>query len=61
MSAPQALALLVLIAGSCAIATVARRRRVAAPILLVLAGLAASYLPGVPEFRLNPSSLARAC
>jgi NhaP-type Na+/H+ or K+/H+ antiporter len=26
----------------------------AAPILLVLAGLAASYLPGVPEFRLNP-------
>jgi CPA1 family monovalent cation:H+ antiporter len=27
---------------------------VAAPILLVLTGLAASYIPGVPEFRLNP-------
>jgi hypothetical protein len=40
--------------GSCAIAAVARRRGVAAPILLVLTGLAASYIPGVPEFRLNP-------
>jgi Na+/H+ antiporter len=52
MTATQALALLLLIVGSCAIA--ARRRGVAAPILLVLTGLAASYIPGVPEFRLNP-------
>ncbi len=54
MTATQALALLLLILGSCAIAGLARRRGVAAPILLVLAGLAASYLPGVPVFRLQP-------
>jgi CPA1 family monovalent cation:H+ antiporter len=54
MTATQALALLLLIVGSCAIGAVARRRGVAAPILLVLAGLAASYIPGVPEFRLSP-------
>ena len=55
MTATQALALLLLIVGSCAIAALARRRGVAAPILLVLTGLAASYLPGVPEFRLSPN------
>jgi CPA1 family monovalent cation:H+ antiporter len=55
MTATQALALLLLIVGSCAIAALARRRGVAAPILLVLTGLAASYIPGVPEFRLSPS------
>jgi CPA1 family monovalent cation:H+ antiporter len=55
MTATQALALLLLIVGSCAIAALARRRGVAAPILLVLVGLAASYIPGVPEFRLNPN------
>jgi Na+/H+ antiporter len=54
MTATQALALLLLIVGSCAIAALARRHGVAAPILLVLTGLAASYIPGVPEFRLNP-------
>ncbi len=55
MTATQALALLLLIVGSCAIAALARRRGVAAPILLVLTGLAASYIPGVPEFRLDPN------
>jgi len=55
MSATQALALLLLIVGSCAIAALARRRGVAAPILLVATGLAASYIPGVPEFRLSPN------
>jgi len=55
MTATQALALLLLIVGSCAIAAVARRRGVAAPILLVVTGLAASYIPGVPEFRLSPN------
>jgi CPA1 family monovalent cation:H+ antiporter len=54
MTATQALALLLLIVGSCAIAALARRRGVAAPILLVLTALAASYIPGVPEFRLSP-------
>ncbi|MDX6338168.1 MAG: monovalent cation/hydrogen antiporter [Streptosporangiaceae bacterium] len=55
MTATQALALLLLIVGSCAIAALARRRGVAAPILLVLTGLGASYIPGVPEFRLSPN------
>jgi CPA1 family monovalent cation:H+ antiporter len=55
MTATQALALLLLIVGSCAIAALARRRGVAAPILLVITGLAASYIPGVPEFRLSPN------
>jgi Na+/H+ antiporter len=55
MTAIQALALLLLIVGSCAVAALARRRGVAAPILLVVAGLAASYIPGVPAFRLNPT------
>src|SRR5450631_939369 len=55
MTATQALALLLLIVGSCAIAALARRRGVAAPILLVATGLAASYIPGVPEFRLSPN------
>src|SRR5216683_3062806 len=54
MTATQALELLFLIAGSCGIATLARRLDFAAPILLVVAGLAASYIPGVPEFRLSP-------
>jgi monovalent cation/hydrogen antiporter len=55
MTATRALALLLLIVGSCAIAALARRRGVAAPILLVATGLAASYVPGVPEFRLSPN------
>jgi monovalent cation/hydrogen antiporter len=55
MTAIQALGLLFLIAGSCGIATLARRLGFAAPILLVVAGLAASYLPGMPEFRLSPN------
>jgi monovalent cation/hydrogen antiporter len=54
MNATHALGLLFLIAGSCAIATLARRLGFAAPILLVVAGIAASYIPGLPEFRLSP-------
>jgi len=55
MNATQALGLLFLIAGSCGIAALARRLNFAAPILLVVAGLAASYIPGMPEFRLSPT------
>jgi NhaP-type Na+/H+ or K+/H+ antiporter len=54
MTATHALVLVALIAASCAIAAVARRHGRSAPILLVLAGLAASYVPGMPEFALNP-------
>ena len=37
-----------------AVASIAPRLGVAAPILLVLLGIAASYVPGVPTFELDP-------
>jgi Na+/H+ antiporter len=46
--------LLLLVAGSAAVAGAARRTPVPAPLLLVAAGLAVSYLPGVPEYTLDP-------
>ncbi|MEG3631033.1 Na+/H+ antiporter [Streptomyces poriticola] len=46
--------LLLLVAGSAAIAAAGRRTPVPAPLLLVAAGLAVSYIPGVPEYRLDP-------
>ncbi|MFF9393152.1 Na+/H+ antiporter [Streptomyces griseoluteus] len=46
--------LLLLIAGSAAVAGIARRGPVPAPLLLVTVGLVASYLPGVPDYTLDP-------
>ena len=46
--------LLLLVAGSAAIAAAARRTPVPAPLLLVAAGLVVSYVPGVPEYTLDP-------
>ncbi|MFI6561786.1 Na+/H+ antiporter [Streptomyces sp. NPDC050534] len=46
--------LLLLVAGSTAIAAVARRTPVPAPLLLVAVGLAVSYVPGVPDYTLDP-------
>ncbi|KAA0935176.1 Na+/H+ antiporter [Streptomyces apricus] len=46
--------LLLLIAGSAAVAGAARRTPVPAPLLLVAAGLIVSYVPGVPEYALDP-------
>ncbi|MGW3496420.1 Na+/H+ antiporter [Streptomyces sp. NPDC001020] len=48
------LPLLLLIAGSAAVAGAARRTPVPAPLLLVAAGLAFSYVPGVPAYTLDP-------
>ncbi|MGW0467135.1 Na+/H+ antiporter [Streptomyces sp. NPDC003027] len=50
----DALELVGLVAGSAAVAGVARRTPVPAPLLLVAAGLAASYVPGVPDYALDP-------
>ncbi len=50
----DALPLLVLIAGSAVVAGAARRAPVPAPLLLVAAGLAATYIPGVPDYTLSP-------
>lgn len=46
--------LLLLVAGSAVVAGAARRTLVPAPLLLVTAGLIVSYLPGVPEYTLDP-------
>jgi CPA1 family monovalent cation:H+ antiporter len=46
--------LLLLVAGSAAVAGAARRTPVPAPLLLVAAGLAVSYAPGVPDYHLDP-------
>ncbi|HVK20285.1 MAG TPA: Na+/H+ antiporter [Actinokineospora sp.] len=46
--------LLLLLAGSLAVTAIARRVEWPAPLLLVAVGLAVSFVPGMPEFRLNP-------
>ncbi|CCK27509.1 Na+/H+ antiporter [Streptomyces davaonensis JCM 4913] len=46
--------LLLLVAGSAVVAAAARRTPVPAPLLLVTVGLVVSYLPGVPEYTLDP-------
>ena len=45
---------MLLLAGAAAVAGLARRLGWSAPLLLVVAGLAASYLPGVEEYELEP-------
>jgi monovalent cation/hydrogen antiporter len=49
----SALPLVALVAVSAAVAGAARRTPVPAPLLLVAAGLLASYLPGVPNYTLD--------
>ncbi|MEV6265194.1 Na+/H+ antiporter [Streptomyces sp. NPDC051784] len=49
----DALPLVALVAVSAAVAGAARRTPVPAPLLLVAAGLLASYVPGVPEYTLD--------
>ncbi|WP_026423446.1 Na+/H+ antiporter [Actinokineospora inagensis] len=46
--------LLLLLAGALAVAAAARRFDWPAPLLLVAVGLAVSFVPGVPEFRMDP-------
>ncbi|NBM15619.1 Na+/H+ antiporter [Streptomyces sp. GC420] len=50
----DALPLLLLVAGSAAVAGAARRTPVPGPLLLVAAGLVLSYVPGVPHYELDP-------
>ncbi|GHI87460.1 Na+/H+ antiporter [Streptomyces xanthophaeus] len=50
----EVLTLVALVAGSAAVAGLARRTPVPAPLLLVAAGLIAGYLPGVPTYVLDP-------
>ncbi|MFJ3041326.1 MULTISPECIES: Na+/H+ antiporter [Streptomyces] len=46
--------LLLLVAGSAAVAAAGRRVPVPVPLLLVAVGLAVSYVPGVPDYTLDP-------
>ncbi|GHE32090.1 Na+/H+ antiporter [Streptomyces vinaceus] len=50
----EVLPLVALVAGSAIVAGAARWTRVSAPLLLVAAGLIASYVPGVPSYALDP-------
>ena len=50
----QGVEILLLLAGSLAVTAVARRLDWPAPLLLVAVGLAVSYVPDVPDFRLEP-------
>jgi len=45
---------LMLVVGAVAIAAVARKRNLPAPLVLVVAGLALSFLPVVPQIELDP-------
>lgn len=49
-----AIGLVVLVASAALVAALARRFRVSEPLALTLAGVAASYLPFVPEVHLEP-------
>ncbi|MEV4297943.1 Na+/H+ antiporter [Microbispora rosea] len=54
METATALQFLLLPAGALGVAALARWRGWSAPLLLVVAGLAASYVPGVPDYSLDP-------
>jgi CPA1 family monovalent cation:H+ antiporter len=54
VQATEALGLLAVPVYAVAVAALARRLGLSAPPVLVLAGLIASYLPGVPAIRLDP-------
>src|SRR6476469_5230876 len=49
-----ALGLLVLVAVVCAASALGRKLNVSVPLLLVLAGVAGSFLPFIPPIELNP-------
>jgi monovalent cation/hydrogen antiporter len=48
------LALIALLVGSLAVTALARRLGASPPLVLVLVGLAVSFAPGVPDYRLDP-------
>jgi hypothetical protein len=43
-----------LLAGALAVTAVARRSGVSPPLLLVVVGLAVSFVPGIPDYTLDP-------
>lgn len=54
LSVHDALTLLAILAGAATLLVLAPRLRVPYPILLVLAGLAVAFVPGMPQLQLDP-------
>src|SRR4051812_4109653 len=50
----EGLPLIGLLVGAFAVTALARRLNVSAPLLLVVVGLAASFVPGVPDYAIDP-------
>jgi CPA1 family monovalent cation:H+ antiporter len=50
----EGLQLIALLAGSLAVTAVARRSGISPPLLLVVVGLVLSFVPGVPDYTLDP-------
>lgn len=50
----EGLPLIGLLVGSFAVTALARRINASAPLLLVVVGLAVSFLPGVPDYQIDP-------
>ncbi len=51
---PEVQPVVFLIVGVVLVNGIAGRIRMPAPILLVIAGVAASFIPGVPDYQVNP-------
>src|SRR3954453_267044 len=50
----EGLPLIGLLVGAFAVTALARRFNLSAPLLLVVVGLAASFVPGVPDYAIDP-------
>lgn len=50
----EGIALVALVIGALAVTALARRAGVSPPLLLVAAGLTLSFLPGIPDYRIEP-------
>jgi CPA1 family monovalent cation:H+ antiporter len=50
----EGLPLIALVLGSLAVTWVCRRLTISSPLVLVVVGIAVSFIPGVPDFRINP-------
>jgi Na+/H+ antiporter len=50
----EGLSLIALVLGSLAVTALCRRLRVGPPLVLVVVGIAVSFVPAMPDFRINP-------
>ncbi|HEY1969170.1 MAG TPA: Na+/H+ antiporter [Pseudonocardia sp.] len=50
----EGVSLIVLVLGSLAVTWVCRRLRISSTLVLVVVGIAVSFVPGVPDFRIKP-------